>query len=240
MMTVLRNLNMTDRKKRKKSIFIYLFYSLAWICFASALIFITSASYNHLFKANDNWQEQLLASQILENHQPADDNALGQTVSSIVESEDARPELIAKFLERHKSPMTPYIDYGEKLVEIADRHGLDFRLLPAIAMQESNLCRATNPNAPNNCLGFGIHSRGTLDFENYEAGFERAGRELKQNYIDQGLDTVSLIESKYTPFSNGSWANSVNQWMAEIRYNDRDMGRSEKINTSVLEFTNEK
>jgi hypothetical protein len=187
---------------------------------------------------NDNWNKQLLSSQILDDHRPADTSAIGQTVSSIVESEDARSELIAKFLERHNSPMTPYDYYGKKLVEIADRHGLDFRLLPAIAMQESNLCRATNPKAPNNCLGFGIHSRGTLDFESYEAGFERAGRELKQNYIDQGLDTVSLIESKYTPSSNGSWANSVNQWMAEMRYDDRDKGRTEKTNTSVLEFSN--
>jgi hypothetical protein len=229
---------MSDQKKRKKSAFIYLFYSLAWICFTSAIIFLASASYNHLLKINNDWNEQLLANQILDSHQANDTGTLGQTVTSVVESEDARAELIAKFLERHNSPMTPYIYYGQKLVEIADRHGLDFRLLPAIAMQESNLCRATNPKAPNNCLGFGIHSRGTLDFESYEAGFERAGRELKQNYIDQGLDTVSLIESKYTPFSNGSWANSVNQWMAEIRYNDRDMGRSEKVNTSVLEFTN--
>ena len=112
--------------------------------------------------------------------------------------------------------------------------------MPAIAIQESNLCKDTNPGAPHNCLGFGIHARGTLDFESYEAGFERAGRELKQNYIDRGLDTVSLVESKYTPSSNGSWANSVNQWMAEIRYDDRDKGRSEKINTHVLEFAVEK
>jgi len=229
---------MSKRSQKKNSVFFQLFYSLAWICCSSAVIIVASVSYNYLFKDVAFSTEQLVLNQILENHQLGNSNAQGQTVVSVVETEDARPELIAKFLERHNSPMTPYADYGQKLVEIADRHGLDFRLLPAIAMQESNLCRATNPKAPNNCLGFGIHSRGTLDFESYEAGFERAGRELKQNYIDQGLDTVSLIESKYTPHSNGSWANSVNQWMAEIRYDDRDMGRSEKVNTNVLEFAN--
>ena len=229
---------MSKKLENKKSVLFHLFYSLTWICFSSAVIIIASISYNYFFSKSLANNEQFL-NQILENHQLANSNTTGQTVASVLESEDARPELIAKFLERHNSPMTPYAYYGQKLVEIADRHGLDFRLLPAIAMQESNLCRATNPKAPNNCLGFGIHSRGTLDFENYEAGFERAGRELKQNYIDQGLDTVSLIESKYTPFSNGSWANSVNQWMAEIRYDDRDLGRSEKVNTNVLEFVNQ-
>jgi hypothetical protein len=227
---------MNSKEKKKKSVFFLLFSSLTWISFSTALIIISSASYNYLFKNQLANNEQLVINQILENHQSTNNEIDNHEVVSVVESQDARPELIAKFLERHNSPMTPYDYYGQKLVEIADRHDLDFRLLPAIAMQESNLCRVTNPKAPNNCLGFGIHSRGTLDFESYEAGFERAARELRQNYIDQGLDTVSLIETKYTPFSNGSWANSVNQWMAEIRYDDRELGRSEKINTNVLEF----
>lgn len=225
--------------KKKNNIFFQIFSSLALISFSAALIIVASVAYNYLYQHQARKNEPLVLSQILENHQIVGSDSTGQKVQSVVETEDARPELIANFLERHKSPMTPYDYYGQKLVEIADQHGLDFRLLPAIAMQESNLCRVTNPQAPNNCLGFGIHSRGTLDFESYDAGFERAARELKQNYIDQGLDTVSLIETKYTPSSNGSWANSVNQWMAEIRYDDRDLGRSEKINTHVLEFANQ-
>ena len=59
-------------------------------------------------------------------------------------------------------------------------------------------------------------------------------------YIDQGLTTVELIESKYTPSSNGSWAQSVKQWMAEIRYNDRQLGRENENNASVVEFAVEK
>jgi hypothetical protein len=230
---------MNNNQQKKKNIFFQLFSSLAWISFSAALIIVTSVAYNYLYQKNQPNNEQLVLNQILENHQLANTDSTGQRVQSVVESEDARAELVAKFLERHSSPMTPYDDYGQKLVDIADRYGLDFRLLPAIAMQESNLCRETNSQAPNNCLGFGIHSRGTLDFASYEAGFERAARELKQNYIDQGLDTVSLIESKYTPHSNGSWANAVNQFMAEIRYDDRDLGRSEKINANVLEFANQ-
>jgi hypothetical protein len=136
--------------------------------------------------------------------------------------------------------LQPYDEYGQKLVEIADRYGIDFRLLPAIAMQESNLCKSTNPGAPHNCLGFGIHKSGTLDFDSYEDGFDRAGRELKTFYIDQGLTTVELIESKYTPSSNGSWANSVNQWMAEMRYDDRQLGREMKTNADVSEFAKER
>lgn len=159
-------------------------------------------------------------------------------ISTSLESEDARPIIVANFLERHNSPLIPHEHYGRIFVDIADRYGVDFRLLPAIAMQESNLCKRIPPGS-HNCLGFGIHERGTLGFESYEANFDRAARELKKYYIDQGRTTPEEIMRKYTPSSNGSWAASVNQWMAEMRYDDRALGRSMDINGSVLEFVPE-
>jgi len=165
---------------------------------------------------------------------PVDGEVKG--VSTIVEVSDSRPAIVSKFLERHDSPLQPYHYYGEKLVEIADKYNLDFRLVPAIMMQESNLCKKI-PEGTHNCLGFGIHERGTLGFDTYEAGFERAAREIKANYVDIGLTTPEEIMTKYTPSSNGSWANSVNQWMAEMRYDDRELGRTLKTDADVLEFT---
>ena len=124
------------------------------------------------------------------------------------------------------------------IVEISDRYDIDFRLLPAIAMQESNLCKRIPPGSYN-CLGFGIHERGTLGFESYEANFERAARELKAYYIDQGRVTPELIMKKYTPSSDGSWARSVNQWMSEMRYDDRVLGQEKRTDAYLLEFTSE-
>lgn len=156
-------------------------------------------------------------------------------LSAEAESDDGRAAIVAKFLERHKSPLVPYDHYGQVFVDIADRYSFDFRLLPAIAMQESNLCKSIPPETYN-CLGFGIHKRGTLAFESYEANFERAGRELKANYINRGLTTPEQIMRKYTPSSNGSWADSVNQWMAEMRYDDRAAGRANTTDANVMEF----
>lgn len=155
--------------------------------------------------------------------------------SSAVQGEDARPTIVANFLERHDSPLTPYDYYGKVLVETADRYSLDYRLLPAIMMQESNLCKSIPPGS-NNCLGFGVHARGTLGFENYEAGFDRAARELKQRYVDIGLTTPEDIMRKYTPSSNGSWAFSVNQWIVEMEYNDRDRAKVDRKNNDLLEY----
>lgn len=219
-----------------------LFSVFSWLLLSCSAVFVGSSAYSFYFMpAQTNApsrfelaQEEQQKTQIQE---PSSNNQ--QLVQTVIESADARAAIVAKFLERHNSPMKPYDYYGRKIVEISDLYQFDFRLLPAISMQESGLCKNTNPGAPHNCLGFGIHKSGTLDFESYEAGFERAGRELKAYYIDKGLTTVELIESKYTPSSNGSWANSVNQWMAEMRYDDRQLGRENEDNANVTEFAKE-
>lgn len=213
-----------------------LLLTTGWLFFASALLVATASLYSHFYLNPGNWLTLEQKASVASGRRLSTDQAL----AAQVESTDARAQLVANFLERHNSPMQPYDHYGRVIVEIADRYGIDFRLLPAIAMQESNLCRVTNPSAPRNCLGFGIHKSGTLDFDSYEAGFERAGRELKTFYIDKGLTTVEAIESKYTPSSNGSWANSVNQWMAEMRYDDRQLGRENKDDADASEFARER
>lgn len=218
------------------------FFVFSWFLLSTAAVLVGSSAYSFYFLAQANGEPSRFAQNQLVRIQAENPSSNKQSlvVTTVIESEDARAAIVAKFLERHNSPMQPYDEYGHKIVAIADRYQFDFRLLPAIAMQESNLCKNTNPAAPGNCLGFGIHKSGTLDFDTYEAGFERAGRELKAYYIDKGLTTVELIESKYTPSSNGSWANSVNQWMAEMRYDDRQLGREMKDNTSATEFAKEK
>lgn len=157
---------------------------------------------------------------------------------SDIETADARIDIIANFLRRHDSPLEPPEYYGQVLVETADRYNLDYRLLPAIMMQESNLCKSA-PEGSYNCLGFGIHKRGTLGFESYEAGFDRAAREIKERYIDIGLTTPEDIQKKYTPSSNGSWAFSVNQWIVEMEHDDRQLAREERRNNDLLEYTNQ-
>lgn len=158
-----------------------------------------------------------------------------QGISTIVEGEDARAVIVSEFLKRHSSPLQPADYFGRVIVDTADRYNVDYRLIPAIMMQESNLCKAIPPGS-HNCLGFGIHERGTLKFDTYEDSIDRATRELKANYIDKGLTTPEEIMTKYTPGSNGSWADSVNQWIAEMEYNDRDKGKAEKGDADLTQY----
>lgn len=136
-------------------------------------------------------------------------------LSTAIQTGDARPVLIAQFLEKHNSPLKPYDYWGETLTEIADKYDMDFRLLPSIAMQESNLCKAI-PKGTFNCLGLGIHKSGTWGFPSFESNFDKAAEILRKNYLDKGYITPDEIQDKYTPSSNGSWEFAVNQFMEKL------------------------
>lgn len=133
-------------------------------------------------------------------------------VSDRIESSDARPEIIRKYLTKYNSPLVPHSNF---IVEIADKYSLDFRLLPAIAQQESNLCKIIPPGGYN-CWGWGITGSSTLGFDSFEHGIETVAEGLRRLYLDKGYKTVEEIMSKYTPMSNGSWAQGVNQFMGDM------------------------
>ncbi|MGD9129120.1 MAG: hypothetical protein PVJ09_01355 [Candidatus Woesebacteria bacterium] len=216
-----------------------LFFAYAWLLLSTGTILTGIAGINFFYltqnKQTQNQEEELQSPhvQIFEKNESEQGEVKG--VETIIESDDARAIIVANFLKRYNSPLKPYEHYGRVLVEIADKYEIDFRLLPAIMMQESNLCKKA-PAGSYNCLGFGIHEKGTLTFNSYEESFDRAARELKKYYIDQGRLTTEDIMKKYTPHSDGSWANSVNQWMAEMKFDDRSLGKEKKTNANVLEY----
>ncbi len=122
---------------------------------------------------------------------------------------DGRVANLKSFFRKYNSPL---YDYASKIVEVSDKYQFDYRLLPAIAMQESNLCRAI-PEGSHNCWGWGIYGTTVLAFDSYDDAIEKVGVGLKKNYIDQGLLTASAIMQKYTPSSNGSWQHGVNTFL---------------------------
>ncbi|MGB9911092.1 MAG: hypothetical protein ACPLKP_00570 [Microgenomates group bacterium] len=127
---------------------------------------------------------------------------------------DARPVIIKKFLEKYDSPLLPY---SQKLLEMADKYGVDYRLILAIAQCESNLCKRSPPESYN-CWGF---ENGKTKFLSWEQAFESVAKTLKERYLDQGLTTPEEIMPKYAPPSvekGGPWAKCVNQFMEELEY----------------------
>jgi hypothetical protein len=134
------------------------------------------------------------------------------SISGQVEAGDARPEIIKQYLKEYNSPLEPH---AQTIVEASDKYGLDYRLLTAIAQQESNLCKKA-PEKSYNCWGWGIHSRGTLRFDSYDKAIWVVAKGLKEEYIDKGYTTPEEIMKKYTPLSKGSWAYGVNLFMSQL------------------------
>jgi len=122
---------------------------------------------------------------------------------------DNRVANLKSFFRKYNSPL---YDHAETIVTYADQYKFDYRLLPAIAMQESNLCKYI-PDDSYNCWGWGIYGDTVTRFEGYDEAIETVSRGLKEHYIDHGLVTASSIMEKYTPSSKGSWAYSVNTFL---------------------------
>lgn len=143
-------------------------------------------------------------------------NSTVSTSGINLQSTDARISALDDFFKRYKSPL---VSHSKHIVEHADKYGFDYRLLPAIAMQESNLCKKIPKGADHNCWGFGIYGKKRTGFESYERAIEVISKTLAEQYIEIGLETPEQIMSKYTPNSNGSWANSVIFFMNQIQEN---------------------
>jgi len=132
-----------------------------------------------------------------------------------ISSSDARPAIVKNYLHRYNSPLEPYSQF---LVTTADKYYLDYRLLPAIAQQESNLCKKIPENS-HNCWGFGIYGDNVIRFDSYPQAIEIVAKTLKRDYIDQGLDTPEEIMAKYTPPSiekGGPWAKAVSRFLSDL------------------------
>lgn len=128
---------------------------------------------------------------------------------------DARALIIDNFFKDRKSPM---IGLGEEFVEAADRNGLDYRLLPSIAMQESNGGKKLPINSFNP-FGYGIYGGKVLKFSSFAEAINKVAQGLKRDYINQGLQTPYEIMPKYTPPSlqkGGAWAIGVSAFMEQL------------------------
>ncbi len=128
---------------------------------------------------------------------------------------DGKAAIIQQYLARHRSPLAPH---AQKIVDEAEKYGLDWRLTTAICMQESN-CGKNIPADSHNAWGWAIHSTYTKYFETWESAIETVSAGLKIDYIDRGLVTPEQIMTRYCPLSidkGGSWAQAVEYFMWEL------------------------
>ena len=193
-----------------------LFLAVAWISATTMTLVSTLLVGQHLKSASTL---AIIASQttkpVLANPSYGMYAALPQVstnIASVAAVADARPIIIRNYLLSQQAPLA---EHAQTLVQVSDAYGLDYRLLTAIAMQESNGGKKI-PDGSYNAWGWAIYGDNVKKFENWDQGIETVGKGLKNHYIDRGLTNPETIMAKYTPPSlekGGAWAKGVNYFL---------------------------
>lgn len=156
---------------------------------------LVQANQEELSIINDrSTQEQILPTNIL----------IQETPKVVVE--DIRIQKVRAYLSRRGAPLSKY---AKEMVNAADTYGIDYRLVAAISIIESNGGRYTF--RPYNAWGWG-----KMTFANWNEGIEEVSEGLG-HYYSRGLTTPKLISNYYCPPSASSWANKVQSVMNEIK-----------------------
>ena len=94
--------------------------------------------------------------------------------------EDVRVLALRKFFKKYNSPLH---EHAYDLVRQSDIWGLDYALLPAIAMQESSGCKRIPANSYN-CWGFGIYGNKVARFASYSQAMAKVAKTIREAYIN--------------------------------------------------------
>ncbi len=141
-----------------------------------------------------------------------------QVLGTSIEAGDARALLLSSFLKRHDSPMAPY---AELLVHEAEANGLDYRLVVAIAMCESNLGKHMPSSDSFNPFGIAVYTGQTSGkkFTSWEHAITWVSQYIKEQFYDKGITDLRDIGAIWAPPSVNtgySWTHCVESFKDSI------------------------
>ena len=108
-----------------------------------------------------------------------------------------------------------------KIKKVAQDYGVDWRLAVAISKHETGKYTSIAYNELNN-VGGNFRNGSLMVFEDLDKGIDFFVSNLKNNYIDMGLDTIELIQPKYCPIGindngdNKYWVSGVTKYYKEL------------------------
>lgn len=131
----------------------------------------------------------------------------------------ASADVINRFISA-THPRAPLAGQGQMIVNVGERHGVDPRLLAAIARNETEF-GTTAGRFTNNPGGWGVHLGPEVNTSrSWEEGFEKIAKGLAGNlYKGSGLTTPQQIFMRYAPPSENNtrqYINQVNSWMRQM------------------------
>ena len=138
-----------------------------------------------------------------------------QTDNIIVNNsqQDIRILVLQNFFVKYNSPLK---NEAELIVKVSDSWGLDYKVIPAISMQESGGCKNIPENSFN-CWGFGIYGKKSISFNSYAEAITQVAKTIRQSYYNDGLTNITLLEDRWNPSSSGQWSYGVNFFISKMK-----------------------
>lgn len=136
--------------------------------------------------------------------------ALFVSATPIIAVEDLRALQLRSYLEKIGSPM---VGHELKLIETAEKYGLDWTLLAAIAGTESTFGK----RMPYQCInpyGWGIYGDNKICFADFDDAIERVGEGIGTKYNTGSLETIAR---KYNTVTTDSWISHTRFFMNKIK-----------------------
>jgi hypothetical protein len=112
---------------------------------------------------------------------------------------------------------------GAVFEQAGKMYGIDPKLLAAISMHETGNGTSNAVRNKNNVGGM-MGEQGLQSFKSLEDGILAMASNLKRNYFDKGLNTISEIQKKYAPIGaendptdlNQYWASAVSKYYKQM------------------------
>lgn len=145
----------------------------------------------------------------------------GKVLAASIEAEDARELLVKSFIQKFQ-PNSPMLPYTKSFIETADAYAIDFRLIPAIAMCESNLGSRIPSKDSFNAWGIAVYTgqqHGKI-FNDWPHAIDWVGQYIREKYYNRSITDLVEIGAIWAPPSvakENSWATCVEGFMNQIR-----------------------
>ncbi len=135
---------------------------------------------------------------------------LSGTTSIKANEQDMRVAQMRVVLTKYNSPM---IGLEKVLIATAEKYGVDWTLMAAIAGTESSFAKRMPANC-NNPYGWGIYGDNKLCFESLEASIEGVASGLAKKY---NISSIESIARTYNTVSTEGWISHTKFFMKKIQ-----------------------
>jgi len=132
------------------------------------------------------------------------------TTKTIAAEHDIRATQMRVVLTKYNSPM---IGLEDVLIKTAEKYGLDWTLMAAIAGTESSFAKRMPANC-NNPYGWGIYGDNKLCFKSLEDSIEGVASGLAKKY---NISTLESIAHTYNTVSTDGWISHTKFFMNKIK-----------------------